>query len=40
MVAWIPKVQEGSFLGGISAMNDMLEMYPHDKHCSIWQATG
>ena len=32
MVAWIVKVQEGDFLGGISAMNDMLEMYPHDKH--------
>src|SRR6202021_2581374 len=23
---------EGDFLGGITAMNDMLEMYPHDKH--------
>ena len=32
MVAWIAKVQEGDFLGGITAMNDMLEMYPHDKH--------
>ena len=32
MVGWISKVQEGDFLGGISAMNDMLEMYPHDKH--------
>jgi tetratricopeptide (TPR) repeat protein len=32
MVAWITKVQEGDFLGGITAMNDMLEMYPHDKH--------
>ena len=32
MVAWISRVQEGDFLGGISAMNDMLEMYPHDKH--------
>jgi tetratricopeptide (TPR) repeat protein len=32
MVAWVVKVQEGDFLGGISAMNDMLEMYPHDKH--------
>jgi len=32
MVAWISKVQEGDFLGGITAMNDMLEMYPHDKH--------
>jgi len=32
VVAWISKVQEGDFLGGITAMNDMLEMYPHDKH--------
>ncbi len=32
MVAWISNVQEGDFLGGITAMNDMLEMYPRDKH--------
>jgi tetratricopeptide (TPR) repeat protein len=32
MVEWISKVQEGDFLGGITAMNDMLEMYPRDKH--------
>src|SRR5579862_3409412 len=32
MIAWIAKVQEGDFIGGITAMNDMLEMYPHDKH--------
>src|SRR5499427_4061468 len=32
MVAWVAKVQEGDFLGGITAMNDMLEMYPRDKH--------
>jgi tetratricopeptide (TPR) repeat protein len=32
MVAWVVKVQEGDFIGGISAMNDMLEMYPKDKH--------
>jgi tetratricopeptide (TPR) repeat protein len=31
MIAWIAKVQEGDFIGGISAMNDMLEMYPKDK---------
>src|SRR3982074_3216785 len=31
MITWIVKVQEGDFLGGISAMNDMLEMYPKDK---------
>ena len=32
MVGWIAKVQEGDFIGGISMMNDMLEMYPRDKH--------
>jgi tetratricopeptide (TPR) repeat protein len=32
MISWISKVQEGDFLGGITAMNDMLEMYPRDKH--------
>src|SRR5207302_8127874 len=32
MVAWISEVQEGDFIGGITAMNDMLEMYPRDKH--------
>src|ERR1700684_1230611 len=32
MIAWIVKVQQGDFIGGISAMNDMLEMYPKDKH--------
>jgi tetratricopeptide (TPR) repeat protein len=32
MVTWIVKVQAGDFLGGITAMNDLLEMYPHDKH--------
>jgi len=32
MIAWISKVQQGNFIEGISAMNDMLEMYPRDKH--------
>src|SRR5215472_10526195 len=32
MIAWISKVQEGDYIGGIVAMNDLLEMYPHDKH--------
>jgi tetratricopeptide (TPR) repeat protein len=32
MVNWIVKVQEGDFIGGISAMNDLLEMFPKDKH--------
>src|ERR1700686_3210514 len=31
MVSWIVEVQEGDFIAGISAMNDMLEMYPKDK---------
>ncbi|MGA2743096.1 MAG: hypothetical protein ABSE44_00250, partial [Candidatus Sulfotelmatobacter sp.] len=31
MVTWISKVQEGDYLGGITAMNDMIEMYPRDK---------
>src|SRR5271157_182398 len=31
MIAWISKVQEGDYLGGITAMNDMIEMYPRDK---------
>jgi Flp pilus assembly protein TadD len=32
MVTWTTKVKEGDFIGGISAMNDLLEMYPKDKH--------
>jgi tetratricopeptide (TPR) repeat protein len=32
MIEWIVKVQEGDYIGGISAMNDMLEMFPRDKH--------
>jgi tetratricopeptide (TPR) repeat protein len=32
MIAWVVKVQEGDFIGGISAMNDLLEFYPKDKH--------
>src|SRR5579871_2466368 len=32
MVGWIIKVQEGDYIEGISLMNDMLEMYPRDKH--------
>jgi Flp pilus assembly protein TadD len=32
MVTWTVKVKEGDFIGGISAMNDLLEMYPKDKH--------
>ena len=32
MISWIAKVQEDDFIGGISAMNDMLEMYPKDRH--------
>ena len=32
MIRWIVNVQEGDYIAGISAMNDMLEMYPRDKH--------
>jgi len=32
MVGWIAKVQEGNFIEGISLMNDLIEMYPKDKH--------
>ena len=32
MISWIVKVQEGDYIGGISAMNDLLEMFPKDKH--------
>jgi tetratricopeptide (TPR) repeat protein len=32
MVGWIVKVQEGDYIDGISQMNDLLEMYPRDKH--------
>lgn len=32
MVHWIVDVQEGNFIGGISSMNDLLAMFPKDKH--------
>jgi len=32
MIQWIVMVQEGHFLDGIAAMNDMISMFPHDKH--------
>jgi Tfp pilus assembly protein PilF len=32
MIRWIAGVQEGNFIAGISAMNDMLAMFPKDKH--------
>jgi tetratricopeptide (TPR) repeat protein len=32
MISWISKIQQGDFIDGISAMNDMLELYPKDKH--------
>ena len=31
MIQWIANVQEGNFIPGIAAMNDMLAMYPKDK---------
>ena len=32
MVGWIARVQQGNFIEGISLMNDLIEMYPKDKH--------
>jgi tetratricopeptide (TPR) repeat protein len=32
MIRWIADVQAGNYLAGISAMNDMLAMFPRDKH--------
>jgi tetratricopeptide (TPR) repeat protein len=32
LVGWITKIQEGDYIDGISLMNDLLEMYPKDKH--------
>jgi tetratricopeptide (TPR) repeat protein len=31
MIHWIASVQEGNFMNGIAAMNDMLDMFPKDK---------
>jgi len=31
MIDWIVKVRQNNFVAGISAMNDMLAMFPHDK---------
>ncbi len=31
MIEWIVNVEQNNFLAGISAMNDLLEMYPKDK---------
>ncbi len=32
MIQWIATVQEGNFLDGIAALNDMIAMFPGDKH--------
>ena len=32
MVRWVSSVQEGNFMDGIAAMNDMNAMFPRDKH--------
>src|SRR5882762_8672500 len=32
LVRWIATTQEGNFLEGIAAMNDMIAMFPRDKH--------
>ncbi len=31
MINWIANVQEGNYINGIAAMNDLLDMYPKDK---------
>jgi tetratricopeptide (TPR) repeat protein len=31
LISWISNVQEGNFIKGIAAMNDLLAMYPKDK---------
>lgn len=32
MIQWIATVQEGNYLSGIAAMNDLIAMFPRDKH--------
>jgi tetratricopeptide (TPR) repeat protein len=32
LIQWITSIRENNFIAGISAMNDMLEMFPKDKH--------
>ena len=32
MIQWIVTVAEGNYLGGIACMNDMIAMFPRDKH--------
>ncbi|HZO99345.1 MAG TPA: tetratricopeptide repeat protein [Terriglobia bacterium] len=32
MIQWISNVQEGNYIAGIAAMNDLLAMFPKDKH--------
>jgi tetratricopeptide (TPR) repeat protein len=32
MIHWIVAVQEGNFMEGIASMNDMIAMFPRDKH--------
>jgi len=32
LIQWITSVKENNFIAGISAMNDMREMFPKDKH--------
>jgi tetratricopeptide (TPR) repeat protein len=34
LIQWITSVKENNFIAGISAMNDMREMFPKDKHLS------
>src|SRR3974390_625099 len=32
LIQWIANVQEGNYVAGIAAMNDMLAMFPRDPH--------
>ncbi|MGB9073760.1 MAG: tetratricopeptide repeat protein [Terriglobales bacterium] len=38
MIQWIAGTQEGNDLAGIAAMNDLLAMFPHDKHLHFFAA--
>jgi tetratricopeptide (TPR) repeat protein len=38
LIQWITSVQENNFIAGISAMNDLSEMFPKDKHLAYLAA--
>jgi tetratricopeptide (TPR) repeat protein len=39
LINWITDVQEGNYMGGIAAMNDMLAMFPRDAHLYLLAAS-